>query len=325
MIESTQRKWRQKMNAIFIKNLTKVYNDQKIALNEFVLSVKQGEIFSLLGSNGAGKTTLINILTTFLNPTSGTIQILGKDLKNNKQFIRSKIACVAQHLSIDDTLTVAENMKFQGGLYGLDKTTTKERLHYLAKCFNLFDSINRKAKILSGGTKRRLDIAMNMMSYPKILFLDEPTVGLDLQSRQDIWEILKKVNQELGITIFMTTHYLEEADMLSDSIGFIKDGKNIIQDTPTNLKQFTRKNIIKITIAHGHDAETLKSLLLEKDYITYVSIEDRWLFIQVDHSQKHFAALNGYLMSTNIEIEGIEITQPTLETIFLEMIGERSS
>lgn len=163
------------------------------------LSVKQGEIFSLLGSNGAGKTTLINIITTFLRPTAGTVQILGKDLERNTKFIRSNIACVAQRISTDDNLTLAENMRFQGSLYSLDKVKTKKRINQLVEIFNLSDYIDKKAETLSGGIKRRLDIAMSMVSYPKILFLDEPTVGMDIKSRQGMWEMLRKIKKELEI------------------------------------------------------------------------------------------------------------------------------
>ncbi len=313
------------MDAISIRKLTKTYADKKSALNEFDLSVKQGEIFSLLGSNGAGKTTLINILTTFLKPTSGTVQILGKDLESNTQFIRSNIACVAQHVSTDDNLTLAENMKFQGGLYGLDKAKMKERINQLVEIFNLSDYINKKAEMLSGGIKRRLDIAMSMMSYPKILFLDEPTVGMDIQSRQSMWEMLRKIKKELGVTIFLTTHYLEEADMLSDTICFIKDGKKVMQDSPANLKQFTRKNVIRITVTDSQDSERLKELLLQKDYIKQVGVDNRSLNIQVDNSGQHFSDLNTYVLSSKIGFEGIEITEPTLDDIFLEIIGERSN
>ncbi|HFD6749713.1 TPA: ATP-binding cassette domain-containing protein [Enterococcus faecium] len=313
------------MDAISIRKLTKTYTDRKSALNEFGLSVKQGEIFSLLGSNGAGKTTLINILTTFLKPTSGMIQILGKDLENNTQHIRSNIACVAQHVSTDDNLTLAENMKFQGGLYGLEKEKTKERINQLVDIFNLSEYIDKKAETLSGGIKRRLDIAMSMMSYPKILFLDEPTVGMDIQSRQRMWEMLKTIKTNLGVTIFLTTHYLEEADMLSDTICFIKDGKNVMQDTPASLKRFTRKNMIRITVVNCQATERLKELLLQREYITHVEVDDRSLTVQVANSQECFSELNAYILSTKVAFEGIEIIEPTLDDIYLEIIGGRSN
>ncbi|MFU0791750.1 ABC transporter ATP-binding protein [Virgibacillus proomii] len=313
------------MDAISIKKLTKTYADKKSALNEFDLSVKQGEIFSLLGSNGAGKTTLINILTTFLKPTTGNVQILGKDLENETQFIRSNIACVAQHVSTDDNLTLKENMRFQGRLYGLDKERMKKRMNQLVDIFNLSDYIDKKTEALSGGIKRRLDIAMSMMSYPKILFLDEPTVGMDIQSRQSMWEMLKKIKKGLGVTIFLTTHYLEEADMLSDTICFIKDGKKVLQDSPANLKRFTSKNIIRIITTDIQDSKKLEELLLQKDYVKYVTVNDRSLDIQVNDSQLNFLDLNYYVLRSKISFEGIEIIEPTLDDIFLEIIDERKN
>lgn len=311
------------MDAISIRKLTKTYGDNKVALNEFDLSIKQGEIFSLLGTNGAGKTTLINILTTFLKPTSGVVQVFGKDLENNTQFIRSNIACVAQHVSTDDNLTLAENMRFQGGLYGLNKETMKERTHQLVEIFHLSDYSNKKVETLSGGIKRRLDIAMSMMSYPKILFLDEPTVGMDIQSRQSMWEMLRKIKKELGVTIFLTTHYLEEADILSDTICFIKDGKKFMQDSPANLKRFIGKEVVRITVTDSQDAERLKNLLRQKDYIKQIDIDNRLLNVQLDNTYQHFPDLNAYILSSKIGFEGIEITQPTLDDIFLEIIDER--
>lgn len=313
------------MDAISIKKLTKTYADKKSALNEFDLSVKQGEIFSLLGSNGAGKTTLINILTTFLKPTTGNVQILGKDLENETQFIRSNIACVAQHVSTNDNLTLEENMRFQGRLYGLDKERMKKRMNQLVDIFNLSDYIDKKTEALSGGIKRRLDIAMSMMSYPKILFLDEPTVGMDIQSRQSMWEMLKKIKKGLGVTIFLTTHYLEEADMLSDTICFIKDGKKVLQDSPANLKRFTSKNIIRILTTDIQDSRKLEELLLQKDYVKYVTVNDRSLNIQVNDSQLNFLDLNYYVLRSKISFEGIEIIEPTLDDIFLEIIDERKN
>ncbi|MGX4669027.1 ATP-binding cassette domain-containing protein [Cerasibacillus sp. JNUCC 74] len=313
------------MDAIAIKKLTKTYADKKSALNEFDLSVKQGEIFSLLGSNGAGKTTLINILTTFLKPTTGNVQILGKDLENETQFIRSNIACVAQHVSTNDNLTLEENMRFQGRLYGLDKERMKKRMNQLVDIFNLSDYIDKKTEALSGGIKRRLDIAMSMMSYPKILFLDEPTVGMDIQSRQSMWEMLKKIKKGLGVTIFLTTHYLEEADMLSDTICFIKDGKKVLQDSPANLKRFTSKNIIRIITTDIQDSRKLEELLLQKDYVKYVTVNDRSLDIQVNDSQLNFLDLNYYVLRSKISFEGIEIIEPTLDDIFLEIIDERKN
>lgn len=310
------------MEAIKIKNLIKTYSDKKDALSGLDLTVKQGEIFSLLGTNGAGKTTLINILTTFVKPTKGVVQILGKSLEDHPQFVRFTIACVAQQVSADDNLTLEENMRFQAGLYSLDKVKTKERMGQLIELFNLSDYSNKKVAVLSGGLKRRLDIAMSMISYPKILFLDEPTVGMDLQSRRNMWEMLRKIKIELGVTIFLTTHYLEEADMLSDTICFIKEGKTVLQDTPANLKHLTRKSIIRINVMNSQDIERIKNLLAKKDYIKRIDIKEQRLNIQVNDSQKAFPDLNAFVLASKIKFEEIGIVKPTLDDIFLEIISK---
>lgn len=311
------------MDAITIKKLTKTYTGQQNALDEFDLSVKQGEIFSLLGANGAGKTTLINILTTFLKPTSGNVQILGRDVEKQTRFIRSNIACVAQNVSADDNLTLKENMRFQSRLYGLNKETMEQRMKQLMDVFNLNENADKKASTLSGGIKRRLDIAMSIVSFPKILFLDEPTVGMDIQSRQSMWEMLKRIQKELGVTIFLTTHYLEEADILSNTICFIKDGKRVLQDSPINLKRFTRKNLIRIIITNIQASNKLEKLLFQKKYVKSISTTDNILNIQVDDSQKNFIDLNHHILSSGIGFEGIEIIEPTLDDIFLEIIGDK--
>lgn len=233
------------MEAIKVEKLSKVYKNNTQALNELSLNVKRGEVFTLLGSNGAGKSTLINILTTFLQPTSGNVSILGKDISKNAKEIRREISCVAQKISIDSHLTLRENMLFQGRLYKMDYSSMEERMETLISSFGLENYTNKRVSTYSGGIKRRLDIAMSLMSSPKILFLDEPTVGMDIESRRAMWDIVRQVSREMNTTVFLTTHYLEEADMLSDTICIMKDGHEIVQDTPQNLKQYTTKQVIK--------------------------------------------------------------------------------
>jgi len=233
------------MEAIKVEKLSKAYKNNTQALNELSLNVKRGEVFTLLGSNGAGKSTLINILTTFLRPTSGKVTILGKDISKNTKEIRREISCVAQKISIDSHLTLRENMLFQGRLYKMDHSSMEERMETLISSFGLEDYTNERVSTYSGGIKRRLDIAMSLMSSPKILFLDEPTVGMDIESRRAMWDIVRQVSREMNTTVFLTTHYLEEADILSDTICIMQDGHEIVQDTPQNLKQYTTKQVIK--------------------------------------------------------------------------------
>ena len=194
------------LEAILINNLTKIYRDGKKALDHLSMTVKEGEIFTLLGQNGAGKSTLINTLTTYLTPTSGLVKVFGKDLCQEPAFVRKQIACVAQKNSIDNHLSLMENMLFQSSLYQLDKATATKRIDELIHAFALEDFSDHRVATYSGGMKRRLDIAMSMISRPKLLFLDEPTVALDIESRKVVWEIIGKIRKDYGTTVFMTTH-----------------------------------------------------------------------------------------------------------------------
>ena len=220
------------MSAIQAENVIKKYKNGVQALDGLSLTVKDGEIFSLLGQNGAGKSTLIHILTTYLAPTSGLVTMFGKDIYREASEIRTQISCVAQRTSIDTHLSLTENMMFQSKLYKVPKDEAKTRMEILIACFGLERYLKYPVSSYSGGVKRRLDIALNMMSNPKILFLDEPTVGMDIQSRMAMWDMMKKIRTDFGTTIFLTTHYLEEADQLSDTICIMKNGKEILQGTP---------------------------------------------------------------------------------------------
>lgn len=198
------------MTAIRVNDLVKKYKNGVQALDGLTLTVNEGEIFSLLGPNGAGKSTLIHVLTTFLRPTSGSAILLGKDVAQEAAAIRTQIACVAQRTSIDSHLSLTENMMFQSKLYRAPKPEAQKRLKTLISCFGLEQYLRYPVSSYSGGVKRRLDIALNMMSNPKVLFLDEPTVGMDIQSRMAMWGMMKKIKNEFGTTIFLTTHYLRK-------------------------------------------------------------------------------------------------------------------
>ncbi len=231
------------MYAIETENIIKQYKNGIQALSGLSLSVKCGEIFSLLGENGAGKSTLIRILTTYLRPTSGGAVMLGKNIYTDAAWIRSKIACVAQQTSIDTHLSLEENMLFQSRLYRIPKAEARKRMEKLISGFGLERYRKYPVSSYSGGVKRRLDIALNMMPEPQILFLDEPTVGMDIQSRNSMWEMMRQIRDDFGTTIFLTTHYLEEADNLSNRICIMKDGKAVKQGTPAELRSLLRENM----------------------------------------------------------------------------------
>ena len=307
------------MFAIEINNLVKEYNNGVKALDNLNLKVRENEIFSLLGPNGAGKSSLINILTTYYKQTSGEVKILGKDLCNNPAWIRTQIACVAQQISIDAHLSLKENMMFQSRLYNVDQHVAKERINFLIDSFNLSDYLNYPTSSYSGGVKRRLDIAMNLVSLPKILFLDEPTVGMDVQSRKDMWKMLLKIRDQYGVTIFLTTHYLEEAEELSDTICIMKDGKEIVQGKPDELRSYTRKNIIRIEFPNVKQAKINKAVFENMEFTKLTYIRDNSLFINVNDSKTDFLTVNRWLLSNNVEFNAIEVVEPSLEDVFLSL------
>ncbi len=212
--------------------LTKKFKN-KVAVNKLNLNIKKGELFSLLGTNGAGKTTTIKMLTTLIEPTSGNIKISGLDSKTNKQKIRERINVSPQETAIALNLSVKENLEFMAGVYKIENP--KEKINELINMFNLNEVLNKKAKTLSGGWQRRVSIAISLINNPQILFLDEPTLGLDVIARKELWNIIEKLKG--NITIILTTHYMEEAENLSDRIGIMSNGNLVDVGTVKELIQ----------------------------------------------------------------------------------------
>ncbi len=315
------------MEAIKIENLTKIYKTGNKVLDNLNLTVESGNTFSLLGVNGAGKSTLINILTTFINPTSGKASIFGKDITKEKKFVRRNISCVAQQISIDEHLSLYENMLFQSRLYKIDSITAKKRIHHLIEAFGLQEYEKYKISAYSGGIKRRLDIAMSMVSSPKIRFLDEPTVGMDVESRRTMWKLINNIKQNFKTTIFLTTHYLEEADMLSDKICIIKNGSALVQDTPENLRYYTDKNIIKISLKTPGEMYIIEEKLKNADFIYNIRRENNSLILDTQNNEQNneqnFYTINKLLMENNINYNGIEVSKPSLEDVFISFINDR--
>jgi len=231
-------------NTIEIKNLTKKYKDFT-AVNDISFDVKKGEIFAFLGPNGAGKTTTIKMLTTLAEPTSGKIAINGFDPTKDSDKVRASFGIVFQDPSLDEELTAYENLDMHGMLYKVKLKDRKERIEQLLKFVELWDRRKDLVKHFSGGMKRRLEIARGFLHHPKVLFLDEPTIGLDPQTRNHIWEYLKKMNKEEGTTVFLTTHYMEEADKVSDRIAIIDHGEIVAQGTAEELKNKTKTNSLE--------------------------------------------------------------------------------
>lgn len=223
------------MLAIEVKNLVKDFNGLR-AVDDISFGVREGEIFAFLGPNGAGKTTTIKMLITLLRPTSGEMRLNGYDPMKDQHETRRSLGVVFQDSSLDEELTAYENMEFHGVLYGVPKETRKTRIEQLLKFVELWERKDDLVKHFSGGMRQRLEIARGLLHHPKILFLDEPTLGLDPQTRSHIWNYIKQLNKEEGITIFFTTHYMEEAERVADKVGIIDHGKIVAEGKPEELK-----------------------------------------------------------------------------------------
>jgi ABC-2 type transport system ATP-binding protein len=232
------------MNIIEVKNLTKKFNDFT-AVDDINFSVPQGQIFAFLGPNGAGKSTTIKMLTTLLHPTSGSIELNGHDPMKEADAVRHSFGIVFQDPSLDDELTAYENMEFHGVLYGVEKKLRRERIKQLLDFVELWDRKDSLVKEFSGGMKRRLEIARGLLHHPKIIFLDEPTLGLDPQTRNHMWSYLQKLKDTEGITVFFTTHYMEEAERIAEQIAIIDHGKIIALGTSEELKQKTNTDSLE--------------------------------------------------------------------------------
>ncbi|MFA6193298.1 MAG: ATP-binding cassette domain-containing protein [Parcubacteria group bacterium] len=232
------------MKIIRVKNLVKDFKEIK-AVDSISFEVEKGEIFAFLGPNGAGKSTTIKILTTLLQPTSGEAVVNGFDIQKDPKNVRRSFGIVFQDPSLDDELTAYENMEFHGALYKVPKKLRRERIKQLLAIVELWDRKDSFVKTFSGGMKRRLEIARGLLHHPEVLFLDEPTLGLDPQTRNHIWSYIKKLNKEENVTIFFTTHYMEEAEKVSDRIAIIDHGKIIVSGTPSELKSRAEKNSLE--------------------------------------------------------------------------------
>lgn len=230
---------------IKVKNLVKKFNDSVVAVDGINFQVKRGEVFAFLGPNGAGKSTSIKMLTTLLKPTQGEIILNGFNVLKEQNKARESFGIVFQDPSLDDELTARENMEFHAVLYGVDKKIRKQKIKDLLEFVGLSDWSRVVVKKFSGGMKRRLEIARGLLHYPEILFLDEPTLGLDPQTRSQIWEHIMKLNKEKKMTVFLTTHYIEEAEKMADQVAIIDHGKIIKRGTPKEIMKDTNSSSLE--------------------------------------------------------------------------------
>ncbi|MCX6742364.1 MAG: ATP-binding cassette domain-containing protein [Candidatus Pacearchaeota archaeon] len=304
--------------AIKVINLTKKFKDLT-AVNNISFTVKKGEIFGFLGPNGAGKSTTLSMLATLLEPTQGTALVNGFSIRKDRDSVRRSIGMVFQDPTLDEELTAYENMDFHGRLYNVPATVRKKKILELLKLVELNERKDSLVKTFSGGMRRRLEIARGLLHEPKVLFLDEPTLGLDPQTRNKLWEYIKRLNTEKGLTIILTTHYMDEADKLSDRIAIIDNGKMIILDTPENLKNMIGGEIITVETPNG---DKLESLMKNCKWCKSGKRHDGSFTLTVDHADKKIPELVQIANKNKIKINSIVIHKPSLEDVFLHFTGK---
>ncbi|MEV5027969.1 ABC transporter ATP-binding protein [Paenibacillus sp. LPE1-1-1.1] len=306
------------MNVLEIKQLTKKFGDF-IAVDNITMSVKEGEIFGFLGANGAGKSTSINMIASLLRVTKGEIEVLGKSIAKHGKFAKMNIGIVPQEMAIYEDMTAYENVHFFAGLYGLRGAELKERVIEALAFVGLGDKHKSYPKNFSGGMKRRLNIACAIAHRPKLLIMDEPTVGIDPQSRNYILGSVKKLN-ELGCTIIYTSHYMEEVEEICTRIAIIDHGKIIAEGTKGQLKAIitNQKNIgIEVRSAENLDRNKLEGIA----GVNRVEVEDRIVKITSDSEVNNLNRIIQQLMADDIEIRSVEENEPSLETVFLTLTG----
>ena len=303
------------MNAIETNQLTKRFG-RRIAVNQLDIEIKQGEIFSLLGTNGAGKTTTIKMLCCLLQPTSGNASVMDFDIRKDPLKIKELIGVSPQETAIARHLTIRENLLLMGGVYGLKKGEVKKRAVQFMQLMDLEDRKDQAQK-LSGGQQRRLSIAMALMSDPQVLFLDEPTLGMDPHARKSVWNYIEKLKGEK--TLLLTTHYLEEADSLADRIAIMDQGSIIAKGTATELKSdFQKEQTLRI-IAENISAEVVNAL--EKRGLEIVRISNG---IEIKAADLDFYVIIDLLRSHNLQIKGIQMQEPSLEEVFIRLTQKKS-
>jgi ABC-2 type transport system ATP-binding protein len=300
------------------EGLTRVFNKHLIAVDHVNFSVKHGEIFGFLGPNGAGKTTTINMLITLLKPTEGKASVLDLDIAKQHNDVRNIIGVVPQEYTADEDLTGLENILLCADLYGIPRQISKERAEELLKLVELTDFKNKKVETYSGGMRRRLELACGLINRPTVLFLDEPTLGLDVQTRTATWQYIRKLKEEFGMTLFMTTHYLEEADTLCDRIAIIDHGKIVVTGTPEDLKHSLGGDVITLSVKDDPD---VTELIRSVEHVKDVKKENDSYRIKAEIGEATAPLIIEALRSKGYAVTKLMLTEPTLNEVYLEYTG----
>lgn len=298
-------------------DISKKYDDFT-AVNGVNLKVPKNSVYGVLGPNGAGKTTLISMLCTILHPTGGTATVNGYDVTKNPKEVRESIGIVFQSRALDDILTGREHLEMHASLYGVPKDVRENRIEEILDLIALGPKADEFVKTYSGGMKRRLEIGRGLIHRPKVLFLDEPTLGLDPQTRESIWDYIQELNQNQDVSVLMTTHYMEEADKLCDEIAIINQGQIITADSPKNLKRELKADTITMQV---DKLEEFTEKVEKLDFVKETYVMDSEIKLLVERGENLVAELVNFANENNIFVYSIELEHPNLEDVFLKYTG----
>ena len=307
--------------AIEARGLVKRYNEEVLAVDRVDLSIPANTIYALLGPNGAGKTTTISMLTTLLEPTAGSAKVAGLDVVQQAAKVRQRIGVTFQEMVLDDELTGRDVLDFHGRLYGQSKAERQARSAELLALVELEDAADRQARTYSGGMKRRLELARALMTTPEVLFLDEPTLGLDPQTRARVWEYIRNLKEKDGLTVLMTTHYMDEAEALADQVGIIDLGRLMVEGTPRELIDQMGADTIRIVGQGNRDGfvEKVRSL----PFVQTVTTGDEVIQIGVDSGSRRLVEVVSVATGNGFTVEDISVAKPSLGDVFLKYTGRQ--
>ena len=309
------------MNAIKVDSLSKRFQKFK-ALDNISFQIEEGEIFGFLGPNGAGKSTTMMILTTLLKPTSGNASVQGFDVVTQAKKVRENIGFVQQEIGVDEYLTGRENLIFQSRISQMPKEKVQSRIDEVISLVELEEKQNEAAITYSGGMRKRLDIACGLLHRPKVLFLDEPTVGLDIQTRRKIWEYIRKIHKEFDMTLFVSTHYMEEADKLCDRVGIIDYGKIQVIDTPEIMKNAMGSDMISFSLINGiAKQDELINRIKQIEFVNQVTRKQGEITIKSSQCSEVIPKIFQTTSEMNIEIDSLSLNKPTLDDVFISYTG----
>ena len=310
-----------KEETILTKGLTKQFDTDVLAVDSIELAVQKNTIYALLGPNGAGKTTTISMLTTLIEPTSGSAEIMGLDVVQNASQVRQQIGVTFQEIVLDPDLTGRESLDFHARLYGIGKAERLARIDELLKLVELEEAADRRTKTYSGGMKRRLELARGLITRPKVLFLDEPTQGLDPQNRENIWQYIRTLKANTDTTLLLTTHYMDEAEALADQVGIMDHGKIIIEGSPRELIDQMGADNVRIVGKGNKDAFCKKIETLP--FVESFTSANGIIQIGVDHGNRRLVEIVETAVKSEFHIDDISVSKPSLGDVFLKYTGRQ--